>query len=350
MIIAIQPDDYTAFGKPAGTDASSPKWARYLRDAGHDVRWVNVYSPSILADLHGCCGFMWRWGHTRLMSRIAHRLLPIIEREMGLATYPDQHTCWHYDDKIAQSYLFSVHQIPSPRTWVCYSHDLAIDLSRTLRYPIVVKLAAGAGSINVDLVRTSAEAKRVIDRLFQHGVFRLWEAKHGQVSPGVRVCERGLESRKRDSLYASPFPLTEFHRGYIIFQEFVAGNSYDVRVVVIGDRAFGFRRFNRVADFRASGSGRIDWNSKRIDTRFVWLAFETAKRLKMQSCAIDGLMRDDEPVVSEVSYTYRSTTVRRCDGHWLLRRDAFPNSLKWQEGHMWPEKAQVEDFLLRLVH
>ena len=33
------------------------------------------------------------------------RLLPVIEKELGLVVYPDQNTCWHYDDKIAQYYL-----------------------------------------------------------------------------------------------------------------------------------------------------------------------------------------------------------------------------------------------------
>ena len=105
MKIAIQPDDYTDPAKPERIDASSPKWAELLLEAGHEIRWVNVFLPDILDQIKGCHGFMWRWGHAGGMGRIARRLLPILERQLGLALYPDINTCWHYDDKIAQTYI-----------------------------------------------------------------------------------------------------------------------------------------------------------------------------------------------------------------------------------------------------
>ena len=56
----------------------------------------------------------------------------------------------------------------------------------------------------------------------------------------------------------------ELQRDYLLVQEFLPGNGFDTRITVIGNRAFGFRRFNRPDDFRASGSGRIDWNPAAI--------------------------------------------------------------------------------------
>jgi len=75
-----------------------------LEKAGHEVNWVNVYRADILEQLKGCDGFMWRWAHFGGMGQIARRLLPVVERELGLVVYPDQNTCWHYDDKIAQAH------------------------------------------------------------------------------------------------------------------------------------------------------------------------------------------------------------------------------------------------------
>ncbi|PLX78343.1 MAG: hypothetical protein C0616_14725, partial [Desulfuromonas sp.] len=131
------------------------------------------------------------------------------------------------------------------------------------------------------------------------------------------------------------------HKGYALFQEFLEGNPYDTRVTVIGERAFGFRRFNRPNDFRASGSGKIDYTPDEIAPEFIRLAFDTARRLRSQSCAIDGLWRGSQPVVGEVTYTYTSWAVHECPGYW-------DENLDWHAGNLWPEEAQAQDFIARL--
>lgn len=327
MIVAIQPDNY------GPNDASSPIWTRLLKEAGHEVREVNVYRADILDQLKGCHGFMWRHAHFPRMRQIARRLLPVIERELGLVVYPDQSTCWHYDDKIAQAYLLPAAGIPTPKTWVWHDRDLALEWARTAKYPMVLKLWAGASSSNVRLVRSFTEAKFWIRRLFENGIADL-EMPQFSVRQKLRKVACVLLGREL------PHPW-ELHKGYVYFQEFLPGNAFDTRITVIGNRAFGFRRFNRDNDFRASGSGRIDHDTTGISPEFVKLAFEVARKLKAQSCAIDGLWRGEKPVIGEVTYTYASWAVHACPGHW-------DSDMNWREGHMWPEEAQLQDFLARL--
>ncbi len=85
----------------------------------------------------------------------------------------------------------------------------------------------------------------------------------------------------------------------------------------------------------------MDVNPDKIDRRAVELAFSVAKKLGVQSVAIDGLKKDGQFVVGEVSYTYASWGVQSCPGYW-------DSTLKWHEGQMWPEEAQIQDFLQRL--
>src|SRR5207253_2314233 len=106
-------------------------------------------------------------GHRDGMGRIARRLLPVVERTLGLAVYPDQRTCWHYDDKIAQAYLLDALRIPTPRTWIWFARDPAIEWARSCALPLVLKLAAGAGSANVRRVDSHQDAIDWIDRLFR---------------------------------------------------------------------------------------------------------------------------------------------------------------------------------------
>lgn len=327
MIIAIQPDNY------GPGDSSSPIWTKLLTKFGHEVRVVDVYGAAILEQLKGCQGFMWRHAHLPHMRQVATRLLPVVEHELGLVVYPDQNTCWHYDDKIAQAYLLTAASIPTPRTWVWFEEKSALDWVRTAQFPVVLKLWAGAGSMNVTLVRTREEAADWIVRLFRTGVGSL-ENQQVALSGRVRDSYRILSGKEL------PHPW-ELHKNYVLFQEFLAGNEFDTRITVIGDRAFGFRRFNRENDFRASGSGKIDHDPRGIAPEMVRLAFDTCRRLKMQSCAVDGIWHGFEPVVCEVSYTYASWAVYDCPGHW-------DSKLNWHEGQVWPEEAQVADFLVKL--
>lgn len=318
-------------------------WTRLLQDAGHEVKLVDVYGASVLEELRGCHGFMWRHGHYANVRQIARRLLPVLENCLGLVVYPDQNTCWHYDDKIAQAYLFESVGLPAPKTWVFFDRGAALDWANSAQYPVVVKLWSGAGSTNVRMVRGLSEARELIEIMFRRGVHGLDDlAAHSvRARRSLRKAAKKLTGRIHPSDLREWANAWEMHRNYVLFQEFLSGNDYDTRVTVIGDRAFAFRRFNREDDFRASGSGKIDYDLSGIDPKFVQLAFHVADKLKTQSCAIDGLWRGDEPVVGEISYTYVSSAVYNCPGHW-------DSALNWHEGQMWPEQAQLEDFLERL--
>ena len=70
--------------------------------------------------------------------------------------------------------------------------------------------------------------------------------------------------------------------------------------------------------------------------------------MKTQSIAIDCLRRGEERVVGEISYTYPHWTVHNCPGHWELTGDPETGDLVWKSGQMWPEEAQIIDFIDRL--
>lgn len=349
FLVAIQSDNYTNPSAPEKYDASSPLWAEFLQRAGHRVKWVDVYRSDILEQLHGCDGFMWRWAHFNGMGRIARRLLPVLEQQLGLTLYPDWHTCWHYDDKLAQAYLLPALGIPTPKTWVWFERQAAKDWALTAQYPLVLKLAAGAGSANVRLILNWAEAHQWIDRLFGQRLVDLEEQQFLPLAWNRRLFLTAY-LLLRGKLPTFSDNGNEPQSGYVLFQEFLPDNAFDTRVTVIGNRAFGFRRFNRSNDFRASGSGKLDWTPDAIDLNFVRLAFGTARSSAAQSCAVDGLYRNKEHVISEISYTYASWAVYQCPGHWELDGDAETGKLDWIEGQLHPEHAQVEDFISRLTH
>jgi hypothetical protein len=133
--------------------------------------------------------------------------------------------------------------------------------------------------------------------------------------------------------------LTPREQGYIYIQEFVPGNEFDTRVTVIGGRAFAFTRNVRPDDFRASGSGSISYDSRRIDMQCVQIAQRVTRRIGSQSCAFDFVRGvDGAQQILEVSYGYVASAVHACEGFWDER-------LEWHQGHVWPQDAILDDLL-----
>jgi hypothetical protein len=340
--IAIQPEKQRLTS--GRYQAFSDDWVEALRKAGHEPVLVDAGKPDFFEQLRGCDGFMWWFAHLPYPRNFARRVIQALQHGMGIPLFPNWETIWHFDDKISQNYLLQAAGIPTAKTWVFWFRQDAIEFCRTAQYPLVVKLAGGITSENVRLLKSFDEAQYWIDRLFSAGTVALERPKLNGF--------RGAKRRTKDSLRLllkglppSPSRRSDLHRDYLLVQEFLPDNTHDTRITVIGNRAFGFRRFNRPDDFRASGSGRIDWDRSKIDLDIVRLAFRTARKLRTQSLAVDGMYRDGKPVLVEISYYYEGWALEECPGHWEMRGDGDNAPLEWVEGKVRPQDAMLEDFL-----
>ena len=342
--IAIHPDHVRH--RNGERQSFSERWTELGRQRGMDVRTVNAFGADIFDRLTDCDGFMWRFGYAPVPRLFAKRLLASVEHVLHIPVFPSSKTAWHFEDKLAQHYLLEAAGIPSPATSVFWNRDAALGYCQTALYPLVMKLSSGFQSANVRLVRTRAEAERWVSKMFGSGVTSIDPA----ISPLRRAARRvrGALRRLKGKSAARDLDRCELQHGYFYVQEFLPGNEFDTRITVIGDRAFAFRRMNRSGDFRASGSGRIDWNAEQIDLDAVRLAYRVARQLDTQSIAVDVLRRHREPVINEISYTYASWAVRDCPGHWRLHGEPDSGRLFWVEGSTRPEDAIFDDFVSSL--
>lgn len=330
------------------------KWSHYLSEAGATVKAVNLRLPDAVAQVEDCDGVMWHWEFMPHERQVGYRILHTIEYYLQKPVFPNHLTAWHYDDKLTQYYLFQALEIPTPQSWVFWDHEEARKWVQETTFPKIMKLATGASSMAVLTVTTAAEANAMIDLMFgpgcypdQFGLDKVYTSgipkNSAQLRSFLRRWKDMLRWALKDRLPDVPHRFWwEPHKGYVYFQEFLPNNDYDTRITVIGDRAFGFRRYNRPGDFRASGSGLIEYDPTKIDPQFVQLAHESSKKLGSQTMAFDFLYdANREPVVTEISYTYLDWAVQKCEGYW-------DESLEWNAHRMWPEEAQVIDFLSSL--
>ena len=280
---------------------------------------------------------IFRWGHYDSDRQIAQTILPVIENHLKIKCFPNQDTCWHFDDKIKQYYLMKAYGFPFIKSQIAWSKDKASEILEATEYPSVFKLKGGAGAKNVVLLEKRNQGKGKVRKLFGRGIvpneidrnnFNLVkELKH----LGAKIYRKMRRVESKD--------VWNVDKNYFMLQDFIPDNKFDIRITTIGERAFGFRRFNRTNDFRASGSGNIDYNHNEIDLRCVSKAMEISKKLNFQSMAYDFLInKDNEPEFCEISYTFDDRAIFKCDGFW-------DEKLNFIEGNYWPQFLQLIDLL-----
>ena len=263
---------------------------------------------------------MWHWNQSDYMAKNFAIQLIISLEKMGIKVFPDFNTCWHYDDKVAQKYLLEAIDAPLVPAYVFYDVKTAIDWAENTTFPKVFKLRGGASSYNVKLIKSKTEAIHHIKKAFNKG-FKLHN--------NIRTIEERIWQVRRDKNYKSIIHLLKgfarmiiskkglsllpIQKGYVYFQDFVSGAEFDYRVVIIKDKAFAIKRWNRVNDFRASGSGKKSYNPEYINIDIIKKGFEINDSLNTNSIAIDFLVDNNDFKLIEISYAFLT---EKFPGYW----------------------------------
>ncbi len=303
----------------------SSHWIDYCQRNGIDFKLVNAYDNDIVSQLADCNIFMWHHHQSIYKDQLLANHLLLSMQGMGLITYPNLNTSWHFDDKLAQHYLLNSIGAPIVPTYIFFNKQDAIEWAEQTTFPKVFKLKNGSSSANVMLVKNSKQAQRLISKAFNKGIptFRYKDRikERYRLYKIGKVSLRNLLGLVRRALFrVCPGEYFKFHDkecGYVYFQDFMSSKNFDIRVLVIGNKAIAKKRINRPNDFRASGGNNLIFDKEQIDEKFVQAAFLANKSLKMQSVAFDFLYgKNDEPLISEISYCCGYESNKDAPGYW----------------------------------
>ncbi len=248
---------------------------------------------------------------------------------------PNFKTIWHFENKIAQSYLFQIHGIPTPKTTISFDYYDAIDRLQYETFPLVFKESYGAGSHNVKLVLTFHQAKNIATNiLLPH---QMWmEAKNHKFSKIKFLLLNLSKSWLWYGIFQKYFR-GEYFKG-VYWQSFILDNEADLRITVIGDKyAFGFWRNNRPNDFRASGSGCIDYQ-RAVPENVLRYCLKINRDLCFDSMAYDILFSKNDFFITEISYGYLDSAIYNAPGYYELKED---DNLEFVNGHFWPQELWI---------
>lgn len=337
MIVGIHKDPYGKFCK------FLQRYEAILDYNGIDYIRLETSQPNFWEQVEKLDLFIFRWRQIDDQRHMAKSIIPIVEKEMKVKCFPNMATCWHFDDKTRQYYLLRQNNFPIIECWVFWDKKQALKWLEIAKMPIVFKLSGGAGSYNVILVKSMAQATKLINRMFGKGMMS------GRIPDKTALRFKELSLYKTVHRWGGNIfrimrdedisPDWQVHKNYVLFQKYLPKNNYDTRVTTIGNRAFAFRRFVRKNDFRASGSGKIDYDVQQIYKRCIEIAIKVSKKLQFQSMAYDFLENhNNEPEICEISYTYVDSAIYNSPGYW-------DSDLNWHKGHFWPQYFQLVDAL-----
>lgn len=268
--------------------------------------------------------FIWNFTHNHSSDIFMGKSLVKILEDRGVKCFPSYNDCWTYNDKVTQYLLFKERAFNIPVTELYFS-DL-VTITPKIKLPVVMKLRGGAGSSSVRLIKTVRQLKRYFRVSFQTGVgtYNYWgfvvdSIKHFQRNQNVisilkffkRLVEAVFKPNRLNSL-------DFFEPGYVLAQEFIANCNCDYRIIVsMRQKAWGIVRGVRKDDFRASGSGIVEYNKDLFPPELIQLAFDHAESLKSDFVAFDYLwVNNNEFKLVEYSYGLSAKVYDRCEGYW----------------------------------
>ncbi|MCF6132700.1 ATP-grasp domain-containing protein [Flavobacterium wongokense] len=325
------------------TDLFHFRWMDYCDKNNIPYKLVNCYDNDIIQQLKGCSALMWHYHQASPTDIVMAKSLLFSLEQSSTKVFPDFNTAWHFDDKVAQKYLLEALETDLVPTWVFYDKKTANQWIDKASFPKVFKLKGGAGSQNVQLAKTKQEARALANQAFGKG-FAAYDG-WGSIKERYRKWRLGktnfFDVAKGFARLANPPRYAKVmgkEMNYLYFQEFIANNDSDIRIVVIDGKAFGIKRMNRENDFRASGSGFILYDKESIDERFVKAAFEIHKKLKAQCIAYDFVLDNNKPLLIEISYGFANAGYDDCVGYW-------DEEMNWYEGRFNPYGWMIDMML-----
>lgn len=333
MLIAIHPT----------ANSFSDRWIPYCQQNDIKYKIVDCYSNDIIEQLNGCQALLWHHHQGSPKDILFAKQLLFSVEQMGIKVFPDFNTGWHFDDKVGQKYLLEMAGVPAVRSYVFYSKKDALKWVNTTSFPKVFKLRGGAGSANVKLANDQTSAIKLVKQAFgsgfsQYMAYDNLKERYRKFKKGKATAKDLLKGIIRFTIPPEYSKVSGKEIGYVYFQEFIADNDHDIRVIVIGDKAFAIKRMVRENDFRASGSGNILYDKELFSEKTIQLSFDIAQKLKTQCIALDYVYHSGSPLAVEISYGFSMVGYDPCPGYW-------DSNLLWHEGKFNPYGWMIDGLI-----
>lgn len=256
--VGIVKDCYSSLFTPK--NAYWPKYQRYLEHNDIPYEFYDIYKSNWIEESQKFDIIIWHTSSDPATQRDAKTKIYLLENYLGILCHPNYNEIWSYEDKVRQYYLFKKNNLPVIDTFISNNKEEVVDFIKTTEYPFISKISTGSGSQGVQLIENKREAIRYINKVFAAGRNTYW-----------------TYVKQKD---------------YVYFQKFISDALFDLRVIVIGNKYFGYYRMKPHHDFRASGAGH--YVKKGIPKEALLIARDVKEKFNTTMLAVDMLKSENE--------------------------------------------------------
>lgn len=295
---------------------SVPKYLRYLDHNELDYSVIDGRSPGwifncerfdiVILDpdgeinrLHNC------------LSQVYY-----LETIRGILCHPSYRELWTYEDKIHQWYLYKHYNIPHCQTFISYSFDETKRFLEISKYPLVYKTPLSSSS--------------------SQGVRKLRNREQA-----TSICKKTFEKGYYDKISRSG------HVNYVYLQEYIKNATFDLRVIVCGEKIFGYYRYANKGDFRASGSGIVEKRSLPVEA--VRIAINVRDCFQATIIAVDMVSPDNGKsflvIESSIKFgidTCEQLVIDGVSGYYSLNP---AEQLEFHPGKFWMQELAIDSVI-----
>ena len=239
LILVTEPDGTFGCGVQSWQVPDLARIEQEIRDGGHATETVRIDRLLDFATGDGDL-VVYTSSNNRDLRQYIQDVLYFVRERVRIA--PNYELLLAHENKGVQEIIKKLKGVGS------LPGEYHVDFDeRTVTPPYVFKSATGAGSSGVALVRNAADEQRIKRRYFGQSLTRRMKLLQRRF-----VLHRG--DLRRYAFYYKRF-------APYVTQPFIEGLAGDVKVLVFGERFYTLARSNRPGDFRASGSGRFDFDA-----------------------------------------------------------------------------------------
>lgn len=337
----------TATEKIEHTTSWSRPWAEFCQENDFNYEIINPYDSDIINKLKGFNCLLWHFGNYVFQDMLFARSILYSAKQMGLDIFPDFHTAWHFDDKVAETYLLQSVEAPIPLSQMFYDYNKFTNyLDVNSKFPLVAKLRCGSGSHNVKLLKDKKEA-------LAYGKQMLLKDGFNPAPSLLYKANSNIKSAKTLKIFiARAKRIPEFIRTlrsaknfsneklYVFLQEFIPNDGYDLKIVVVGDKLSFLSRDIRSGEFRASGGGSLNYDKTRVPKNVIDSAFKISDKLKFQCIGYDYIVDSKTGCgkIIEISYGFSHMGLLAAGGY-------FDRQGEWHNEPMNAPKELLKNIL-----
>lgn len=293
-----------------------PKYERFLINNDIPYGFFDIHRSDFIERAKSFDIILWRTLSNPAEQEEASSKVWILEKQLKKLCVPSYDELWFYESKVNQYYLCRANGLPIVNTFVSNSREETLEYIKSCRYPIVSKITTGSGGQGVRLINGRKTAEKLSIKAFGDGLRTYW----GYIR----------------------------QKNYVYYQDYLPNTGCDLRIIIVGNSYFGYRRLVSEDDFRAQNNDNMDYASPIPEAALI-----LAKRIKdsfppSRILAVDMLKckHDGNYYFIEASIFYQidypsEMTVGGKRGRYVFTQGKFV----FQPGKFWTQELALQEVM-----